>query len=223
MPELIFNFFNLEIIKTTYPMLLRGLGLTLILTVVLIPLSAFLGLVLASVGTLGNRLLNAVLIIFIDVIRALPPLVLLIFIYYGFPFLGVRLSNFAAVALALALNGSCYFSEIFRAGLESVPQGQMEAARSTGLSRIQALVYVIIPQGTRNVMPDLATNVLELTKMTSIASVVGLAELLRSAQLAQGLTYNPTPLVMAALIYLAFLWPLVRIISRMQQPFVRIR
>lgn len=223
MQNLIYNFFNIEIILEVYPILLKGLWLTIILSLVIIPLAALTGLFIAGVQTFGNRVVNVILTVCIDVLRAIPPLVLLIFIYYGFPFLGLRLGGFQAVVLALLLNGASFFGEIFRAGLESVPAGQTEAARSTGLTGVQALLFVVIPQGVRNVLPDLATNILELTKQTSLASVVALQELLRSAQIVQGLFYNPTPLVAAALIYFLMLWPLVRIISGMQRQMPQVR
>jgi polar amino acid transport system permease protein len=92
----------------------------------------------------------------------------------------------------------------------------MEAARSTGLSRLQALAYVVVPQATRNVLPDLIGNSIEVVKLTTLASVVALPELLRVARDAQSLLYNPSPVVLAALIYLALLWPLVRLLSRLE-------
>jgi polar amino acid transport system permease protein len=92
----------------------------------------------------------------------------------------------------------------------------MEAAQSTGLNRMQALVYVIVPQAIRNVLPDLLSNSIEVVKLTTLASVVALPELLRVARDAQSLLYNPSPIVLAALIYLAILWPLVRLLSRLE-------
>lgn len=167
-----------------------------------------------------SKPLKIVLVAYTDVLRAIPPLVLLIFIFYGLPFLGLKLTGFPAAVLALTLNGSSYFGEIFRAGLESVPRGQREAARSTGLTWFQSMVYVVIPQGTRNVLPDLVSNTVELVKQTSIASVVALQELLRSAQIAQGLVYNSTPLVAAAIMYFLMFWPFVWIVSRLQRKSV---
>ena len=101
-----------------------------------------------------------------------------------------------------------------------MPKGQREAARSTGLSWLQSMTYVVVPQGTRNVLPDLVSNTVELVKQTSIASAVALQELLRSAQIAQGLLYNPTPLVAAAIVYFLMFWPFVRLVSRMQNKTV---
>jgi polar amino acid transport system permease protein len=156
------------------------------------------------------------LAIYIDVFRALPPLVLLIFIYYGTPFLGWELPKLLAIVIGFMLNNSSYYGEIFRAGLESVPNGQIEAARSTGLSATQTLIHIQIPQATRNVMPDLISNTIEVIKLTTLASAVAMPELLRVARDAQSLFYNPSPIVLAAIFYLLLLWPLVRILSRFE-------
>lgn len=216
--ELLDAFFHGPTLIKVWPLLAKGLWLTLQLAAVIVPLAALIGLLIAVVYHQHYRWVNRFLILYIDFMRAFPPLVLLIFIYYGFPFLGIELSEFPATVLALVLNGSSYFAEIFRAGLESVPPGQEEAARSTGLNAGQAMAYVVVPQGVRNVLPDLTSNTLEVIKQTSIASAVALQELLRSAQIGQGLTYNQTPLIAAAIIYFLLLWPLVRVISRMQKP-----
>ena len=209
------NFLNLEILKQIWPLLLEGFWMTLKLSVLAIPLAAALGLLLAVAQGSSSRFVRALVIGYVDVFRSIPPLVLLIFIFYALPFLGVKLPDFVAAVLALVLNGSSYFAEIFRAGLEAVPQGQHEAARSTGMTWWQSMSNVIIPQGIRNVLPDLVSNTLELAKQTSIASAVALQELLRSAQIAQGVTYNATPLIAAALIYFLMFWPFVRLVSRM--------
>ena len=199
METLLTVFFNIEIMKKVWPFLLQGLGMTIVLSLVVIPLGLAGGLGIAILSSLQRRWLNRVLIVYVDFFRAFPPLVLLIFIYFGFPFLQIDLPKFAAVALGFFLNTSSYFGEIFRAGFESIPRGQLEAARSTGLTRWQALVSVVIPQATRNVLPDLISNTLEVIKLTSLASVVALPELLNNARQAQALTYNATPVVLAAL------------------------
>jgi polar amino acid transport system permease protein len=156
------------------------------------------------------------LVVYVDFFRAFPPLVLLIFIYFGLPFLGLDLPAFAAVALAFLLNTSSYYGEIFRAGIESVGRGQTEAARSTGLTRLQTLAHVVVPQAVRNVLPDLISNTLEVVKLTSLASVVALPELLHAARSAQSVTYNASPLVAAAALYFLLLWPVVRLLSRLE-------
>jgi polar amino acid transport system permease protein len=167
-------------------------------------------------STAPSRPLRVLLVIYVDVFRAFPPLVLLIFIYFGLPFLGIDLPAIVAVTIAFLLNTSSYYGEIVRAGIESIGRGQREAARSTGLTAAQTTVYVILPQAIRNVVPDLIGNTLEVVKLTSIASVVALPELLYAARSAQALTYNPSPIVAAAALYLVLLWPFVRLLSRFE-------
>ena len=159
----------------------------------------------------------------VDFFRAFPPLVLLIFLYAGLPFAGLQLGGFACVAIAFFLNTSAYYGEILRAGIESVPAGQSEAARSTGLSRAQALAYVVLPQAVRNVLPDLLSNTLEVVKLTSLASVVALPELLFEARQAQSVTYNASPIVAAAILYFLILWPAVRLLSRLENRAIAAR
>jgi polar amino acid transport system permease protein len=173
-------------------------------------------LLLALLSTTRVRALRLALVLYTDFFRAFPPLVLLMFIAFGLPFTGLDLPAFAAVALAFLLNTSSYYGEIWRAGIESIPRGQLEAARSTGLGAVQTMAYVVVPQATRNVIPDLISNTLEVVKLTSIASVVALPELLYAARQAQSITYNATPIIAAGIIYLVCLWPLVRLLSRFE-------
>ncbi|WP_315128268.1 amino acid ABC transporter permease [Comamonas antarctica] len=219
MESLIQNFFNLEVYAQVFPHLLNGLWTTIWLSALVIPLGAAAGLALALALALTQsrrRWLRWSLIGYIDFFRAFPPLVLLILIYFGGPFLGLELGKVAAVALAFVLNNASYYAEVFRAGLEGVARGQMEAARSTGLTRAQAVRLVLIPQAVRNVLPDLVGNSIEVVKLTSIASVVAMPELLRAARDAQSLVYNPSPVMLAALMYLALLWPLTRWLGRLE-------
>jgi len=213
---LISSFFNPDILAQTWPFLLAGFWMTVKLTLVVVPIGVAGGLAIALLYTARSRLVRWAVVIYVDFFRAFPPLVLLMFIAFGLPFLKIDLGAFGAVALAFLLNTSSYYGEIFRAGIESVPRGQYEAARSTGLSAIQTLTYVVIPQATKNVIPDLISNTLEVVKLTSIASVVALPELLFAARQAQSLTYNATPIIAAGIIYLVCLWPLVRLLSRFE-------
>jgi polar amino acid transport system permease protein len=217
------QFFNVEIAAKVFPYLLKGFGTTLLLSLLVIPLGLAGGLLVAVLPTLRRRWLSWIVVVYVDFFRAFPPLVLLLFIYFGAPFLGVNLPAIVAVAIGFLLNTSSYYGEIFRAGIESIPRGQWEAARSTGLTWGQTMVSVVIPQATRNVLPDLISNTLEVVKLTTLASVVAIPELLNAARNAQALTYNPTPIVLAALIYLVALWPIVRFISRLEHKAVAVR
>lgn len=217
------QFFNLEIVAKVWLYLLKGLGTTALLSLMVVPLGLAAGLAVAALWSLQRRWLRGVLIVYVDFFRAFPPLVLLLFIYFGFPFVGIEVPALVAVAIGFLLNTSSYYGEIFRAGIESVPRGQWEAARSTGLSWWRTMASVVVPQATRNVLPDLISNTLEVVKLTTLASVVAIPELLNAARNAQALTYNPTPIVLAALMYLVLLWPVVRLISRLEHKAVAVR
>ena len=182
-------FFDLDVMAQSLPLLLRGALVTLQLCAVVIGLGLAGGLALALAALSPRRWLRWPAVCVIDFFRALPPLVLLIFVYSGLPFAGLDLSPFVAVVIAFLLNNSAYFAEVFRAGINSVPNGQMEAARATGLTGVQAMTHVLLPQAVRNVLPDLLSNTVEVVK----------------------------PLVLAAILYLLVLWPLVRVISRYQR------
>jgi polar amino acid transport system permease protein len=211
------TFFNVDIARQAWPILLAGLGNTLLLSVVVVPLGLAGGLILAMLATsFHHPLVRYPLMAWVDFFRAFPPLVLLILIFAGLPFAGLQLSGFACVCIAFFLNTGAYYGEILRAGIESVPSGQSEAARSTGLGRVQTMGYVVLPQAVRNVLPDLLSNTLEVIKLTSLGSVVAMPELLFQARQAQSLTYNPTPIVLAAVVYFVLLWPLVRFLSRLE-------
>jgi polar amino acid transport system permease protein len=216
MEAIVQNFFNVEIMARVLPYLLTGLGVTLLLSLLVVPLGLAGGLAVAVLYSLRLRWVSVLVIAYVDFFRAFPPLVLLLFLYFGLPFFGVDIPAIVAVALGFLLNTSAYYGEIFRAGIDSIARGQSEAARSTGLSWLQTMAYIIVPQATRNVLPDLVSNTMEVVKLTTLASVVAIPELLDAARNAQALTYNPTPIVLAALMYLVMLWPVVRLVSRLE-------
>jgi polar amino acid transport system permease protein len=214
--DFLLAFFSLDILRQAWPILWAGLLNTLLLSAIVVPLGLGGGIILALLGTVHSRWVRWPLIAWVDLFRALPPLVLLVFVYAGLPFAGIEVTAIAAVAIGFFLNTGAYYGEILRAGIESVPRGQMEAARSTGLTRWQTMANVVLPQAVRNVLPDLISNTLEVVKLTSIASVVALPELLFQARQAQSVTYNATPIVAAAVVYFILLWPVVRLLSRLE-------
>ncbi|MDQ1194478.1 amino acid ABC transporter permease [Agrobacterium sp. SORGH_AS 787] len=211
------QFFNTDVMVQALPYLLKGLLITLSLTLLLAPLGMVLGLSLALASNPRNPAMRIFIRGWINIFRALPPLVLIILTFSGLPFLGVRLPAMACVIIALLLNNSAYFCEIFRAGLGSVSSGQLEAARSTGLTTVDAMRYVVLPQAVRNVLPDLASNSIEVMKSTSLAAIIGVGELLYVAGNIRSVTYNTTPLMLAAIMYLAILLPCVRLAGRLER------
>ncbi len=211
------NFADWDSFVRIWPLLWQGLQLTVALAVVALPIAVIVGLAIAVAYSFHNKPVNVALLVWIDLFRSFPVLVLLILIFYGLPFLGVKLPSFAACVLAIVLNNSGYYGEIFRAGIEAVPPGQREAARALGLHPLQIVFLVMLPQAIRRVMAPLASNSLELVKATSIAALVALPELLRSARVAQEQTYNPTPLTAAAIIFFVLLWPFARWVAKLER------
>jgi polar amino acid transport system permease protein len=157
--------------------------------------------------------------IYIDIFRSIPLLVLLIVVYYALPFVGIRLSPFVSAVAALTLVSAAYTAEIFRAGIEAIPKGQFEAAAALGLSNRHAMVDVVLPQAIRIVIPPLTNNCINVLKDTALASVVAMPDLLKQATQAQALAANPTPLIGAAVIYIALLWPMVAIVAGLEKSF----
>lgn len=213
MNEIIENFFNIDVLVRSKHLLMIGVINTLKLIVLSVIIAIALGLILAVARQVKSRALSAVIILYVDVIRACPAIVLLMLIYYALPFAGIRMNSFAAATVAIGLNGAAYYAEIFRSGIEAIPRGQAEAARGSGLSFLQTIRYVILPQAFPIILPPLTTNTLELIKGTAIAATVALPDLLWQALQAQSTTLNSTPLTGALLIYIVILFPLVQLVS----------
>ena len=207
------TFLNWRVFVETLPMILRGLSTTLLLGGLSIVLSFIAGLLIAIVRLYAAKPLRVIAVAYIDVFRAIPILVLLIVIYYALPFVGIRLSSFAAATLAISMVGAAYAAEIFRAGIEAVPRGQFEAAKTLGLPPWLTMMLVILPQALRIVVPPITSNAINVLKDTALASVVAMPDLLKQATQAQALAANPTPLIAAAIIYIIILLPLVRLVG----------
>lgn len=215
--DLVQTFFNLRVLAETWPLILSGLRVTVLLGVASIVIGLVGGLAVALGRVYGARPLRAVAVVYIDVFRAIPLLVLLVVVYYALPFVGVRLSSFQAACASLSLVSCAYAAEIFRAGIEAIPKGQLEAARALGLHWWPMMRLVVLPQAVRLVIPPLTGNCINVIKDTALASVVAMPDLLKQAQQAQALSANPTPLIGAAVIYLALLLPLVRLVALLER------
>ena len=211
--NLIDTFFNLRVLVETFPLLLQGLGITVLLGAVSIVLGFVGGLLLALLRLYGPAPLRLAMRVYIDVFRSIPLLVLLVLVYYALPFVGIRLSSFAAATAALSLVSCAYTAEIFRAGIEAIPKGQFEAAGAIGLGFFDTMRDVVLPQALRIVTPPLTSNCINVLKDTALASVVAMPDLLKQATQAQALSANPSPLIGAALLYLVLLLPMVRLVA----------
>lgn len=217
--EIIDTFFNTSVLLRTYPLLLKGLWVTAKLGVVSIVAGLALGLILALIRLYAGRVAQTLARIYIDIFRSLPLLVLLIIVYYALPFVGIRMSPFWSAMTALTLVSGAYTAEIFRAGIQAIPKGQFEASQALGFGYRHMMVDVILPQAIKIVIPPLTNNSINVIKDTALASVVAMPDLLKQATQAQALAANPSPLILAAIIYVAFLWPLVAAVTRMERRF----
>ncbi|MFN3294009.1 MAG: amino acid ABC transporter permease [Gemmobacter sp.] len=214
-------FFNIDVLRRSVPILLRGLGNTLMLGAVAILCGTALGIGISLVRLYAPRPLALLAVLYTDLMRALPVLVVLILIYYALPFAGIVLSSFIAAAAALSLVLGAYAAEVVRAGIQAVPRGQFEASAALGLGFWMTMRKVVLPQALRLVIPPHASNCVSVIKDTSLASVVAMTDLLKQATDAQALFANPTPLIGAAILYVMILWPLVRLTGWLEKRFGR--
>jgi polar amino acid transport system permease protein len=204
-----FSFFNTEVAARYVEPMLKGMGLTVVLGLAVIVTGIALGLALALLRSRQFKPLNALIVVYTDIFRALPPLVVIIVLFFAFPYVDLSMSAFTATWLALSLVLGAFTEEIFWAGILSIPKGQWEAARATGLGPWGAMWHVILPQAVRLTVPPLTNRTIAITKGTALGSVVALHEVLNVASAASSEAGNATPLIMGAIGYLILFVPFV--------------
>ncbi len=202
-------FFKQEVMSQYYLSIAKGMLITIELALLVIISGISLGLLLAFIRCYKNSTVNFFIIIFVDLLRSLPPLVLILLLYFGFPNLAINLSGFVVIWLALMLVLGAFSEEIFWAGILSIHKGQWEAARSTGLTFTKTLLYVVGPQALRMTIPPLTNRTIAITKNTALGMVIGVGEILNEATTAQAFSGNATPLMMGALAYIILFVPVV--------------
>lgn len=203
------TFLNWEVMAEYAPKIAEGFVLTVELALLIVVTGLACGLAAAVVRAFRFRAVNFFIVMFVDVLRALPPLVLIIFFYFALPTVGIRMTGFFATWLALSLVLTAFAEEIFWAGILSIPKGQWEAARSTGLSFVQTLRDVVLPQAVRLTIPPLTNRTIAITKGTALGAVVAVGEILYQAQSGYSFSYNPSPLTLGAIAYLILFIPVV--------------
>ena len=203
------TFLNAKVMERYWPDILAGLGTTIELAALIVASGLAAGLALALLRCFGIRVLNWAIVFVVDLFRALPPLVIIVLIYFGLPSIDIAPSGFVSTWAALGLVLMAFAEEIFWAGIAAVPRGQWEAARSTGLSYGQTLLGVVLPQALRLTIPPLTSRTIAITKGTALGSVVAVTEILGQASSAVSNSYNPSPLTLAAAAYLLLFVPVV--------------
>jgi polar amino acid transport system permease protein len=200
--------FSLQDLREFAPYLLAGTWTTIEITLI----SMFFALLLGLVIGLGRatRLLRYRIpaTLFVDFFRGTPLILQIFYIYYALPLFGIQLPSFQSGIIALSLNYAAYLGEVFRAGIQAIPQGQREAAASLGLSTRLTMRFVVLPQALRIVIPPIGNYFIALFKDSALVSVISITELLRAGQLLAATTYKHFEIfTMVALIYLAISYP----------------
>jgi polar amino acid transport system permease protein len=217
------TFFSWDVFKESFPDVLRGFWLDVKIFVIVEVVVLILGLVVALARISRGPALFPLRILgafYVDLFRGIPTILLVYMIGFGVPALeltGVPSDPVVLGGIALGLSSTAYVAEVYRSGIRSIHRGQRDAALAVGLTDAQAMRHVILPQAVRRVAPPLLNDFVGLQKEVALISILGPQEAFRIAQIAQGRTFNYTPLIAAALLYLAVTVPLARVVDRMSE------
>lgn len=197
----------------------NGTLMTLLIAVISIFFGTLIGTIAAVIKLSKIKAVKSAASAYIQFLRGTPVLAQVYLIYYGTkPILNIDISTFAAGALALSLNSSAYIAEIIRAGMQSVQNGQTEAARSLGLSKKETLFSIILPQAVKNILPALGNEFISILKESSIVSVIGAAELMFQASVVSSASFRPfLPIVIVSLIYFLLTFIISKILSSFEK------
>jgi polar amino acid transport system permease protein len=203
------TFFKPELIRQYLPSIAKGTFTTIEIALAIVVSGILFGLFLAIVRTFRVLPVNVLLVACVDVMRALPPIVLVLLVYFGLPNIGINIPSFAVLWIVLSLVLAAFAEEILWAAILSVSKGQWETARSTGFGFFSTLMYIVLPQAVRLTVPPLTNRTLAITKNTALGTVIGVPEILNQATTGQSFSGNATPLMMGAIAYVVLFIPVV--------------
>ena len=222
MQELKSSFISNFIDDNRWRYITDGLKITLLVTVFAVLIGVVLGFLIAIVRTTHDKtgklkILNAICKVYLTVIRGTPVVVQLMIIYFII-FGSVDISKVVVAIVAFGINSGAYVAEIFRSGIMAVDEGQMEAGRSLGLNYFQTMIYIIIPQAFKNVLPTLCNEFISLLKETSVSGYIALQDLTKGGDIIRSRTYDAfMPLIAVALIYLAMVMIFTKLVSLLER------
>ena len=213
--------FNVEIMKSAFPLLLAGAGITLEITALSVAFGMLIGIIIALIRLSRLKPLRWLGNVYVDFIRGTPLLVQIFLVYFALPgLIGHRVDAFFAAIAACSINSGAYVAEIFRGGIQSIDIGQMEAGRSLGMSWWQTMRYIILPQAFKRIIPPLGNEFIAMLKDSSLVSVIGFEELTRRGQLIIARTYASFEIWMAvAIIYLILTFTVDRLTGLLERKF----
>ncbi|HCA18423.1 MAG TPA: polar amino acid ABC transporter permease [Alcaligenes faecalis] len=209
MEKILYYFFNWTLISPHLPEIMQGFWVTLQMAVMTVVLGTLLGLALAVLRCYGWRPVNLLMTLYVDVFRAIPQLVIIVLVFFALPSVGIVIDPVPATILALSLVLSAFAEEIFWSGIASVPTGQWEAGRSTGMGFSQTLFAIILPQAVRLAIPPLTNRAIGITKGTTLGSVIAVPELLNVSSNIQSNIANPTAFTAGAILFCLIFFPFV--------------
>ncbi len=216
--------FDWSVPFTYFPALMTGLLVTLKVSAISELVGIALGLIVALCRMSPLGLLRYPAVAYIDFLRGIPILVMLLWVYYGFSILfGVNFSQMQAAVLGLGCSYSAYIAEIFRSGIQAVPMGQREAGRTLGLAGWQVMVYVVLPQAVRIIIPPMGNTVISMLKDSSLVAIIAVSDLMRQTMVAASETFRPFELyAAAAVIYYLLTFLTARIITLIERRLARL-
>jgi polar amino acid transport system permease protein len=203
------NFFDPVVIERYGASILQGVWVTLGIGLAVVVTGIALGFLLAVIRTFRIKPVNIAIVWFVDWFRALPPLALILIIFFGLPNIGVVMPGLVVLWLSLSLILAAFCEEVFWAGITAIPAGQWLAGRATGLTGGQTLFHIVLPQAVRMTIPPLTNRAINITKNTSLGSAIGVSDVLGRAMATQSLASDATPLLLAAIIYVVLFMPMV--------------
>ena len=209
---------NFDMVLEFWRLLMSGVLNTIKLSIIVILTSTLLGFIVGVLFTSKNKILKAILLFYVELLRGAPLLMLLYMGYFGLSYLGYDIGIWTAVIIVYTLYGGAYIAEIIRSGIESIPKGQWEASRCIGLKNIDIFRYVIIPQTLKISLPPLVGFYLGLIKDTSIAAIIGFSELVREGKTIMNITAKPfETYIIVAIMYFIICFPLSKYVSYMEK------
>ena len=213
--------FNFDLVVTSFPLLLLGAGVTIKITVMSVALGVLIGLFVGIARICRVKPLRFLAAVYVDFFRGTPLLVQIFLVYFALPVItGQRVDPFVAAIGSCGINSGAYVAEIFRAGIQSIDKGQMEAGRSLGMTWVQTMRYIIVPQAFKRVIPPLGNEFIALLKDSSLVSVIGFEELTRRGQLIIAKTYGSLEIwISVAVIYLAMTLTISRFVAYLERRY----
>jgi len=214
---------NWQIIWTYKQIFVEGALVTLGLTLVAVVIGTLIGALMAALKRSSNLVLSFLAKFYIEIFRALPILVLLIWIYYVIPILfNWQISGFTAAVVAIALHLSAFSAETIRAGIESIPSGQFESGYALGMNSRQVMIFIVLPQAIKNMIPNLLGLYVNELKNSSLASIIAVNELLHRSNILISNTYRPLEIYTTiALVYLILILPLIYLTKSLEKKFIK--